>query len=397
MPTSPLPTPHAGFRLAWRIAGAMLCRLVLNTARRFVYPFAPVISRGLDVPLTAVTAMVAACQAAPLVGLVSGPFADRWGYRRMMIGGLGLVALGMGAAAIWPTYAVLTLAVVLASFGKTIYDPAIQAYVGSRVPFERRGLVIGLLEFPWAGATLIGIPLIGLLMDLGGWRMAPLSLAVAALVCMLLMARLFDPDGPPPAATSRLLGTAWSALAARPEALGMLAFVFFFSVSSDALFIIYGVWLEGRFGLGLAALGLSTAVIGGAELLGEGLTVFAADRFGVKRVALLGTTLTMVAYGLLPVVGRSLPGALAGLFAIYAAFEFTIVTCLSLATELVPGHRATMMSGFFVAAGLGRVCGALLGVPIWRAGGIGAVGLTAAAATLLALLSLYRGLARWVR
>jgi len=397
MPTAPLPASHAGFRLAWRIAGAMLCRLVLNTARRFVYPFAPVISRGLDVPLTAVTAMVAACQAAPLVGLVSGPFADRWGYRRMMMGGLALVALGMGAAAIWPTYAVLTLAVVLASFGKTIYDPAIQAYVGARVPYERRGLVIGLLEFPWAGSTLIGIPLIGLLMDLGGWRIAPLSLAAAALGCLLLMARLFAPDGPPPAAAGRLLGTAWSALAARPEALGALGFAFFASVANDTLFIVYGAWMESRFGLGLTALGLSTAVIGSAELLGEGLTVLAADRLGIKRAALLGAALTMAAYALLPVVGQSLAGALAGLFAVFATFEFTIVNCLSLSTELVPRHRATMMSGFFVAAGLGRVCGALVGIPIWQAGGIGAVGLVSAGATLLALLSLNKGLARWVR
>ena len=56
-----------------------------------------------------------------------------------------------------------------------------------------------------------------------------------------------------------------------------------------------------------------------------------------------------------------------------------------------------MISGFLVAAGLGRVCGALIGVPIWQAGGIGAVGLVAAGATLLALLCLNRGLARWVR
>ncbi|MDY0312912.1 MAG: MFS transporter [Desulfobacterales bacterium] len=391
------PAPHAGFQLAWRIAGAMFCRLVLNTARRFVYPFAPVISRELDVPLTAVTAMVAACQAAPLVGLISGPFADRWGYRRMMIGGLALVALGMSAAAIWPTYAVLTLAVVLASFGKTIYDPAIQAYVGARVPFERRGLVIGLLEFPWAGSTLIAIPLIGLLMDAGGWRMAPLSLAVAAMIGLLLMTRLFDPDSAPSVSTSRMLGTAWGALVARPEALGALGFAFFASAANDMLFIVYGAWLEGRFGLGLAALGLSTVVIGGAELLGEGLTVVAADRLGIKRAALLGAALTMIAYALLPVVGESLSGALIGLFAVFVAFEFTIVNCMSLATELLPGHRATMMSGFFVAAGLGRVCGALLGVPIWQSGGIGSVGLTAAAATLIALLCLNRGLARWAR
>ena len=37
-------------RLAWKIGAATLSRLSLNTARRFAYPFAPALSRGLGVP-----------------------------------------------------------------------------------------------------------------------------------------------------------------------------------------------------------------------------------------------------------------------------------------------------------------------------------------------------------
>ena len=42
-------------RLVLNIGVAALCRFILNTSRRFVYPFAPVLSRGLGVPLTAIT------------------------------------------------------------------------------------------------------------------------------------------------------------------------------------------------------------------------------------------------------------------------------------------------------------------------------------------------------
>ena len=386
----------AGPSLAWQVAGAMLSRLTINTARRFVYPFAPVFSRGLDVPLTAVTALVAACQAAPLVGLASGPLADRWGYRRMMLTGLGLLALGMLATGIWPTFMVLAIGLVLASFGKTVFDPAIQAYIGERVAYDRRALVIGLMEFSWAGSTLFCLPLIGLLIESRGWRAAPWCLGVAALVCLGVIGRLFPPDRPAvrgPAGSGR--GSAWRRLLGQRQAVGAMGFAFFVSAANDTLFIVYGAWFERDFGLGVAALGMSTVIIGLAELLGETLTAAAADRLGLARSAGIGLAGSAAAYGLLPLFGESLTGALIGLFLIFTAFEFTIVTSLSLATELVPGQRATMMAGFFAAAGVGRVCGAVTGVPLWQAGGIGAVAAAAAVLTILAWISFKWGLAGW--
>ncbi|NCC95010.1 MAG: MFS transporter, partial [Opitutae bacterium] len=286
---------------------------------------------------------------------------------------------------------------VLASFGKTIFDPALQAYVGARVDYAHRGLVIGLLEFPWAGSTLIGIPLVGLLLQEGGWSVALLSMAAAALICIAIVVKVFEPDQWPTPAAGRHLDLTWKPLWARPAARGLLGFAFFASAANDTLFIVYGVWLESSFGMGLAALGFSTVVIGAAELCGEAMTAFTADRIGLKRSATVGLFLSMAAYATLPLWGAGLTGALVGLFLVFAAFEFTIVNCLSLATEIVPGRRATMMSGFYVVAGFGRVCGALIGVPLWQAGGIAAVGASATGLTLLALVCLRRGLVGWRR
>ena len=69
----------------------------------------------------------------------------------------------------------------------------------------------------------------------------------------------------------------------------------------------------------------------------------------------------------------------------------------SLSTELLPGARATMMSGFLASAGAGRVIGALIGGPVWLAGGIVATGLVSASVTGLGLASLAWGLRRWQR
>ena len=59
---------------------------------------------------------------------------------------------------------------VLASLGKCIFDPAVQAYAGAHVPFERRGLAIGMGELAWSLSSFLGIPLIGIAIDRYGWR-----------------------------------------------------------------------------------------------------------------------------------------------------------------------------------------------------------------------------------
>ena len=87
--------------------------------------------------------------------------------------------------------------------------------------------------------------------------------------------------------------------------------------------------------------------------------------------------------------------ALTGLFLIFLTFEFTIVTSMSLFTELLPEYRATMMSGFFAAAGMGRIAGALMGGHVWLAGGINATGFVSAAVSSLGLASLAWGLRGW--
>jgi DHA1 family inner membrane transport protein len=96
-------------------------------------------------------------------------------------------------------------------------------------------------------------------------------------------------------------------------------------------------------------------------------------------------------------LGQTLSMSLGGLFFIFLTFEFTIVSTLSLCTELLPGLRATMMSGFLAAAGVGRVIGALMGGPVWLAGGILMTGAVSAVMSGLGLACLMWGLKGWQR
>jgi predicted MFS family arabinose efflux permease len=385
--------------MAWKVGAVISCRLVLSTARRFAYPFAPVLSRGLDVPLTAVTFLIAINQATAIPGMLFGPLADRLGYRLMMLCGLGMLAVGTFAGGLLPFYGVVMAGLFLSGLGKSIFDPAMQAYVSERVPYQRRGLVIGFLEFSWAGSALIGIPLLGLIIEGWGWRAPFFVLGGLGLLGVWVLGVL-TPKGTKKTVTRHgSIGflNAWRQLGRERTALGAIGFAFFVSVANDNLFVVYGAWLEGTFSLSIIGLGLGTGAIGAAELLGESMTAVLADRFGLKRSVILGFSLCLFCYGVLPMFGRSLSIALTGLFAVFLTFEFTIVSFLSLCTELLPLSRATMMSSYFAAAGLGRIAGALLGGPVWMAGGIVATSAVSVAVSTLALVSFLWGLKGWAR
>lgn len=379
--------------LVWSIIAAIFCRLLLNTARRFAYPFAPVLSRGLGVSLTSITSLIAINQATAILGIGIGPFTDRFGYRKMILISMGMLSLGMLAAGLFPGYYSVLGALFLAGLGKTIFDPAIQAYISRRVPYKKRGTAIGFLEMSWAGSTLIGIPCIALLMSLLNWQAPFYILGGLALLGIVLLLILFEKsDGKDVQAKSN--SDIWQALPhliKNRAALSALAYAFLISVANDNLFVVYGAWLEKSFDVSIVVLGVGTGVIGLSELCGEGLTVLLSDRIGLRKSVLIGLLLTSINYLLMPFYAQSLLLSLSGIFIVFLTFEFTIVTSMSFSTEIIPIYRATMMSAFFAAAGAGRVLGALIGGHIWLAGGIVLTGMVSAATTFLAFIILIRG------
>jgi len=386
-------------RLSHQILIATICKLLLNIGRRFVYPFAPALSRGLDVPLTAITSIIAVSQFSALAGIFSGPYADRLGYRFMMQGGLALLAFGMLICGVSSVYWMVLLGLVLASFGKILFDPALQAYIGKNVDYSKRARAIGISEISWAGSTLMGIPLLGLTIEYFGLNKSFYLLALLAFVAWAVISRVIPKDekkSTVKGTSTPIFSSLLQLLKIRPAA-GMLAFGFWISFANDNLFVVYGAWFEHDFNVSLVSLGFSTVAIGLAELTGESLTAFFSDKLGLKKAIIIGLLLAIGAYLLLPVVGVSLPLAMVAVFLVFSTFEFTIVTSFSLSTELMPGSRATMMAGFYAAAGLGRMAGVLLGGFLWKAGGISSVSLLSALLTAFGLISLLWGLKGWQR
>ena len=384
-------------RLVINIGTAALCRFILNTSRRFVYPFAPILSRGLGVPLTAITSLIALNWGTGIMAVLIGPLTDRLGYRLMMIIGMVLLAVGLLVSGIFPVYSVVVIALFLAALGKAVFDPAVQAYISENVPYRRRALAIGFLEYSWAGSALLGIPALALVIDKFGWRSPFFLMGVLALLGIFaLMVLIPRANMNATRQDSKInLKKAWKDVLQQKPARGALVFIFLVSAANDNLFVVYGAWLENSFGLSIVALGLGTGVIGLAELLGETMTAMLADKIGLKRSVVTGLTVCIIFYVVLPFAGQTVTTAFVSLFLIFVAFEFMIVTSVSMATELLPETRATMMATYMGAASLGRVVGALIGGPVWLIGGIYATGLVSALISAMALGALLWGLQGW--
>jgi len=386
-----------GSSLLKQVVVLTLFKLLLNTGRRFVYPFAPVLSRGLFVPLTAITSIIAASQFTSIMGLFCGPLADRFGYRTMMRSGLAVLCLGLLLSGLFPTYWVVFLGLLAASLGKTLFDPAMQAFIGHNIPFQRRGRVIGIVEMSWAGSTLLGIPFLGLVIARSSLSVSFFLLSFLGFLGWIGIGRILLADEKKIVDKKSVVGLFFSLkrLMKNRQAAGMLGFGFWISIANDCLFVVYGAWFEQAFHVSLIALGFSTVTIGVAELCGESLTSLFADRLGLKRAIIFGLTLAMVSYFLLPIIGYTLPLAMTGMFMIFLAFEISMVSSFSLSTELMPEARATLMAGFYATSGVGRMIGVFIGAILWKMGGITLVAWMAGCLTGIGLLSLLWGLRSW--
>jgi predicted MFS family arabinose efflux permease len=160
-------------------------------------------------------------------------------------------------------------------------------------------------------------------------------------------------------------------------------------MANEVVNLMFGVWMEDAFGLQIMALGAASAVIGISELSGEGLTALLVDRLGKERSILVGLVLNGLSAAMLPFLGTSVAGGLAGLFFFYLTFEFTIVSSLPLLTEILPSARATLMGMYIAIFSLGRALGALIAPQLYVTGfWLNAV--AALALDLLAILCLMR-------
>ncbi len=353
--------------LRFQIPVFTLIRVGLNTMHRMVYPFLAVFGRGLGVDLPAMGLAVTLRSLGGVVGPFLAVVADSRGRKTGMLLGLVFFTIGTGMVIFWPTYPVFILTLLLTMLGKYVFDPSMQAYLGDRVPYERRGRAMAITEYGWSLSFFLGVPVMGFLITRWGW-LAPFPLLfILGAVSLLAIAWMLPRDPNPDPVQARFWRNLRAVLTYPPALLG-LSVGLFISTANEIINLVFGVWLEDSFGLKIAALGAAAAVIGISELAGETFSVGFTDRLGKPNSVAVGLLLNCLAALALPLLGRSLPGALVGLFLFYISFEFTIVSAIPMMTEIMPAARATLLATSIAGHSLGRAMGALLATPLYSLG-----------------------------
>lgn len=377
-------SPAARLRPAlWVLTGT---RLVTNGAFRYLYPFLPVVARGLDISPARAGLLVSAAGlggiAAPVVrSAVTG---GRERPRRLAIGGVLLVVTGLAVAAGARGLLWAFVGFGILGLGKPVYDAGSVAYVAERTAYGARARYTSLMELTWAGGLLVVAPAAGWVISRSSWRLPLVGLAVLSLAGAAAIGLLLEADrGPEPATGGRG--------AFGPTAVLVLAATALFFFSQELTFVVFGVWLEADFGASVTTLGGLAAAVGLAELIGSATVLAVADRVGKLRTAVAGLLVSAAAFGALPVAAAIAP-AVVLMAAALMGVEIAIVSTIPVASEIWPRSRSRFVAIFFAVANAARAGGAAAGSALFAAGGIGAtvigsvVGQLAAALTLFVLI-----------
>jgi predicted MFS family arabinose efflux permease len=342
-------------------------RMIINFNTRMVYPFLNSFASGLGVDLVTISLAMTVRSISGALSLFLTPIADRRGRKAGMLMGIAIFVIGASLVVVWPTFWGFTCSISLTFLGMFVYLSSTQAYIGDQVRAGRRGTALGLIETGWGVSFILGMPVIGWIIDRFGWR-APFPFTAILGVLAFLLILFLVPNYPPPKVqSSNVLRSVLEVLKIPAARMGLLMSLMLIS-SNEVINLVFGVWLETSFGLKLAALGAASAVIGISEISGESIGGVISDKIGRERSIMLGMGLMLVVSAILPFVGGSQAGALIGLFFFYLSYEFTFVSTLPFMTELVPEARGTLLGANVACLSLGRMIGNLVAPFVFQVG-----------------------------
>lgn len=333
------------------LAASIATRLATDTTYQLFNSFLVTIAAGLGLDVLTLGRLVSLRSLMGLSAPLFGSAADRFGYRRVMRIGLLLAAAGMFAIGSGGGLATVVAGMVLSGVGLSAFVPTLQAYMSARLPYHQLARGIGILEYSWALAGIVGLFAMGLLFEEVGWQAPFFVLGAGLLVGWVLFAFFPSARADKPAQRSGMTGFSLARLGAffdlgpnRRSAYAVIVSAALLFFAQFHVIIAHGAWLQAEYGLGPALLGAVALAQGLADLCGSVLVSLITDRVGKKRSVQAGMLGTLLVFIALPFVNVGLWPVIAALVWMRFAFEFGIVANISLASEQAPDRRGKVMT-----------------------------------------------------
>lgn len=380
----------------WLMAISIVTRLMVDSSVQMFNPYLPIFAAGLGTTVVVMGRLVSARSAMGIFSPFFGTYADRYGYRQVMRGGLIAAGLGLALVGLSPNVPVAVAGMILMGLGLSAFVPTLQAYLSARLPYHQRARGIGILEYSWALTGIVGLSLIGLLIAATNWR-APFFLLAAGILIMSwvfgMLPSAREDGSPAPAAPAQ----------ARP--VGFERIVDFFRLGENAastysliasstatffasmlIMIVYGAWLADQYGLGPRQLGSVALVFGVFDLTASVSVSLFTDRIGKRRSVIWGTAGSLFGYLLIPWLNVGLVPAVLSTALARGFFEFAVVSNIPLLSEQVPAMRGKVMTLGAAAGLIASTVAAFVAPALYTVTGIAGVAALSAGSAAVALL-----------
>jgi len=171
-PTSNLIETKSILPMRFQVVLFAIVRMIININTRMVYPFLSTFASGLGVDLVSISLAMTVRSISGAFSLFITPLADQRGRKTGMLLGVAIFIVGAALVMVWPSFTAFTIAISLTFLGMFVYLSSTQAYIGDRVRKGRRGTALGLIETGWGVSYIIGMPILGWIIDRYGWRSA---------------------------------------------------------------------------------------------------------------------------------------------------------------------------------------------------------------------------------
>ncbi len=316
-----------------------------------------------------------------VVGILAGPLSDRYGRRPFLVGGTALMSVLTVLGAVVPSFAHLLLTRVGAGVGASLLYPNINATIADEFPYQQRGRAMGTVITMNQLATIVGVPIAGLIAGLSSWRLSFVLVGALGLLAAFVVSR--SAHSPPTArasdvGTRELFTTLFADTSVRGAIMSsLLGSIFWFTWIT----YIVAFFVE-RYELATAVASLIVLVTGVGIVGGSQAGGRVGDRFGHRIV--VGWTIlfsgTLVLLETVFVHDLTIAVLVALGIAVLAGARFATNT--TLLSELAPSARGTLFAVNSAIVSMGIVSGTAVGGILVDGYGYEALGVMSAVAGL---------------
>jgi predicted MFS family arabinose efflux permease len=310
---------------------------------------------------TGTAGLVVAAYGAPgiVVAVLTGPYSDRFGRKRFLVTGSLIMGVFTLLSAFATSFAVLVAMRIIAGIGGSVIFPNTTATVGDNFPYRDRGGAMGTVIGFNTMASVIGVPLAGILAEATSWRVSVGLVGVLSIAAAILLLWKLRPAQTPLSESG--IREMYRSIVTNRSALGAIGSSFLGALYwfTWATYIV--VFFENAFGLSQGVASILALTQGLGVLVGSQLGGRLGGRIGHKPIVAGSVVMSGVLLLLQTNLPLPLPATAVLNLLLSAVIGARFASNTTLLTEQVPEARGTLLALSASVTSASIVVGAAIG------------------------------------